>query len=260
MRLILHAGFHKTGTSSIQNFLYQNKPTLSAEFRVLMRPKIKALCDCARGFSVNRNPLDQGLFLSEAAQALSALDPADPRPVVISAEDLSGHTPGRHRLLSYAATPALMQMLVQVADECLPGAELTFLFTTRDPESWLRSSYAQSLRATRQRLGWAAYFATLSPHADFGPVLDEIQTAVAPHHVFTAALEDSQTHPLGPATALLDLMQPSDALRAALVPVSPQNRKLPDPVLDALLHLNRSDLPKDEMRRRKADLITQALG
>ncbi len=253
MRLIVHAGFHKTGTSSVQKMLRHNNARLSDEFRVFTHRDIRGPCGAARGLSVSRDPLDEALFTLELAEFLTALDADDPRPVVISSENLAGHIPGRYGLLRYSATPAIMARFAEVAADCLDAPRITFYFSTRAREPWLRSCHWQHLRATRLADDFATYRAAHLPHADLAGDVAAIARAVpAPHDVVSAALDQVANGPLGP---LLDVMRPSVPLRAALTPLGPANRGHSAHVADELLRLNRSDMDEDAVRAAKSALL-----
>lgn len=244
MRIVVHAGFHKTGTTSIQHMMRRNGKRLARHFRILTRRQIPALCEAARAFSLKQDPAELGFFTYEAAQLFETLDPDDPRPLVVSSEDLSGHMPGRFGLTGYNAAPRLMAVLEQVARDCLPDPRITFFFTTRDTKHWLRSTYAQHVRAIRFTEDREAYLARMQPHGDLAGAVTAIANAVrAP--VRHATLESCAGDPLGPMSPLLEVMQAPEKLRARLTALPPSNPSFPDHVLDRMLALNRSDLGHD---------------
>ncbi|MTJ05446.1 MAG: hypothetical protein FH759_12235 [Sediminimonas qiaohouensis] len=256
MRLIVHAGFHKTGTSSVQKMLRRNGNRFAREFRVFTHRDLPGLCGAARALSASRDPLDDGLFAMELAEFLTALDTDDPRPVVISSENLAGHMPGRYGLRHYSAAPAIMARFAEFAAECLAAPRITFYFSTRAPEAWLRSCHWQHLCATRMTDDFATYRAAYLPHADLAGDVAAIARAVpAPHDVVSAALDDASGGPLGPLDPLLDVMSPSDALRAALTALPPANTAQPAHVADELLRLNRSDMDADTVHAAKTALL-----
>lgn len=260
LRFVVHAGFHKTGTSSIQAVLRKNRQLLAAEFRVFLRDDILAITETARGFSLAQNPAELGLFSYEIAEFCADLDQTDPRPIVISAEDLAGHMPGRHGILRYSATPLLMATFADIAAQALAQKpEISFLFTTRQPAPWVRSCYAQHVRATRMTDDQATYESHALPHADLAAIAQDIRAAVSPHPVKVAALEDSAQRPLGPVQALLDIMQPSASLRAELRAHPAENTSLPFDIVQQLLTLNQSDLEEPALQNAKYALIKTAL-
>lgn len=258
MHILVHAGFHKTGTSSLQQSLAANRAALAPAARVLLRDDMRGLTEAARAYSRTLEDVEWALFLYEAALVFTALDPDDPRPVLISSEDLSGDMPFRHGRSDYAAASQLMAGLRDTAARHLPAARISFLFTTRAAGPWVRSCHAQHVCASRMTETLEAYSARALPHADLGAMATRIAAAVAPAPLHRAALEEIGTRPLGPLDALLDLAGIDPALRARLTPVPPANRALPEETLAALLTLNRADRPWAEVSAEKKRLIRRA--
>lgn len=257
-RVIVHAGFHKTGTTSLQQTLRANRAALRPEVRLVLRPGMTALCECARAYSRSREDYDLGLVKYEAAMLVERLEDEDATTIVISSEDLSGHMPGRHGLHGYGAAPHLMRALSVAFKAAAPEDELTFFFTTRTPEPWLRSCYAQHLRAARMVWDEADYLKRLITSAEHGKVIDLVKRELPEQTVLDAAIEDHAERPLGIAEALIDLLNLSEERRTKLSPAVPRNPALPTDILNQLLTLNRSDLDDAALRKAKRTLIEEA--
>ncbi|HAC50653.1 MAG TPA: hypothetical protein DCE85_15435, partial [Sulfitobacter sp.] len=56
-RIILHPGFHKTGTSSLQATLRANRTALKPHVALRLRWHMKDLLHATRGYSTWRDPL-----------------------------------------------------------------------------------------------------------------------------------------------------------------------------------------------------------
>ena len=257
-RVIFHAGFHKTGTTNLQQTLRANRAALRPDIRLVLRPGMTALCECARAYSRSREDYDLGLFKYEAAMLVERPNEEDATTIVISSEDLSGHMPGRHALHGYGATPHLMQALSVAFKAASPDDELTFFFTTRAADPWLRSCYAQHLRAARMIWDEADNVKRLKTSAEHAKIIDLVRREVPEHTVLEAALEDHAERPIGMAEALLDHLNLSEERRAKLGPASPRNAPLPADILTELLTLNRSDLDDATLRKAKRTLIEGA--
>ncbi len=257
-RIIFHAGFHKTGTTSLQQTLRANRQALKADMRLVLRPGMTALCEAARGFSRSREDIDLGLVKYEAALLAEQLDKETAGTILISSEDLGGHMPGRFLLRNYSAAPHLMRALTVAFTAACPGDELTFFFTTRAPAPWLSSCYAQHLKTTRMTMNEDEYVSRLRESADFETVLDQIKDEVGRHAVIDAALEEYTQSPLGPADAVLDLIGLTDRRRAALVAGPVANQQPSEPLKHELLALNRSDLDTAALRAAKRALLERA--
>lgn len=254
-RVIIHAGFHKTGTTSLQQTLRANRATLRPDIRLVLRPGMTALCECARAYSRSREDYDLGLVKYEAAMLVERLAEEEATTIVISCEDLSGHMPGRHSLHGYGAAPHLMRALSVAFKAAAPNDELSFFFTTRSAAPWLRSCYAQHLRAARMVWDEADYVKRLKSSAEHDKILDLIRKEVTKHSVIEAALEDYADRPLGMAEALLDHLEISKERRATFGTAAPRNTALPADMLAELLTLNRSDLDDVTLRKAKRKLI-----
>ena len=257
-RIIIHAGFHKTGTTSLQQTLRANRAALRPDIRLVLRPGMKALCECARAYSLSRQDYDLGMVKYEAAVLIAALKSETAKTIIITSEDLSGHMPGRHKLHGYGAAPHLMRAVSDAFKAASPEDDLTFFFTTRSAEPWLRSCYAQNVRAGRMVWDESDYMKRLKASADHDQTLDLIKKEVADHALIDAALEEYATRPLGMAEALLDHLEMDAKGRASLVPSPAKNAALPEALIHELLALNRSDLDDTALREAKCALIEEA--
>ena len=255
MRVILHAGFHKTGTTTLQQALLRNRRALAPHLRLIPRERMMPAGRTARAWSASRDPLEMAVFRYELAQAVEGWDDADPRPVVISHEDLCGNMPGRHGVESYAAAAPLMQAVVETLAGLYPQARPEIFFSTRAPGAWLASVHAQHLRATRMTLSAEEFALRYRDAADLDAVVDRIATALGRVPVHRAALEASRGRPLGPLDPLLDLLDLPGDLRTGLQPQPPANTAPPSGCAAELLALNRSGLGEAALRAAKHELL-----
>lgn len=253
-RVILHPGFHKTGTTTMQQALRANRAALAPHVRIVLRPGMVAVCEAARAWSVGRNPLDMALLRSELARLVGRWKPDDPRPVLLASEDLCGHMPGRHGLASYDAAPALMRAATEAIEQVHPGTEISLFLSTRAGGDWLTSCHAQHLAASRMTLTAAEYADRYRASGDLDAVIDAVAKA-QPYPVHRAALDASRDRRLGPLDPLLDLIGLPDPVRASLAPQPRANAAPPPQVLDRLLALNRGDLDDTALRAAKKTLL-----
>ncbi len=254
-RIIFHAGFHKTGTTSLQQTLRANRRALAPDVRLILRPGMKALCEAARGYSRSREDVDLGLVKYEAALLGESLATEPAPTIILSSEDLSGYMPGRHGIRGYGAAPHLMRALAVSFKAALPQSELTFFFTTRTPDAWLRSCYGQHLHASRMVLAEYDYMRRFKASANLDAILDDIKREIAGHALVDTSLEEHADRPLGPAEAVLDLLDIDEDMRATYK-AAPVDNAAPSAALKAeLLALNRSDLDKSALREAKQALI-----
>ena len=243
-RMVIHAGFHKTGTSTVQRMLKQNRRLIIPEARFFDHTHMPAVCESARAYSVSRDLLDLLAFTYELGEFLTGLKRKLDRNICISSENLVGNIPGRKGLKSYDAAPILMKAFVHTVGRILPRPpEMIFYFSTRSPQPWLKSCHSQHLRAVRMTKSAAEYAETFAASAELDRIIDMVRLAVVPHKVATASLEDIGDLPLGPVTPILDLLEISQDLRNQMTLVPATNQALPDALSEEFLRINRSDMP-----------------
>jgi hypothetical protein len=257
-RVIIHAGFHKTGTTHLQQTLRVNRAALHPDVRLVLRPGMVALCETARAYSKSREDYDLALIKYEAAMLIERLSNETATTLILSSEDLAGHMPGRHSLHGYGAAPAIMQAIAVGFRTAAPDDELTFFFTARAAEPWLRSCYAQHLRASRMIWDEADYLKRFKTSAEHGKIINLVRRAIPSYSVLDAALEDHSTSRLGIAAVLLDHAGIDPTRRAALIPSDTRNSALPPALLAEILTLNRSDLSDASLQVVKRKLIEGA--
>ena len=245
--LIIHAGFHKTGTTSVQNALDANRAALHP-WRVLLKPHIADLCAATKRYARTEGAVARDLVLSTARATLAKTPPC---PTIISAEDLTGLIPGRMGRRGYPAAIDLLTALIQALPDYAPHIFLS----TRSATPWLKSCHAHHLRHTRFCEDLESYTASQSGDADLNALARTIAATLAPVPVSHASLDDTAGSSHGPLTPLLDLMEVAETIRAALHPVPHTNASLPAHILDALLELNQSDLDDATLTARKRALI-----
>ncbi|UWR22855.1 hypothetical protein [Sulfitobacter sp. S190] len=254
-RIVIHAGFHKTGTSSVQSVLRANRKLLMPALAIRLKGQMTDLMHATRGYSTYGTPdaLDK---VQRRFDALLAGLPGMPRrTLLLSAEELSGHLPGRGPLADYSAAPVLMYLYWDRARAAFPQAEIVFCFGTRQPDHWIRSAWAEHVTASSLTLDFAAFAAQYPGASDLDGVIDDIAARV-PARVERFALEDHADGPLGPADPVLDLCDMPTDLRARMEPQPPQNRRADDATLAALLQANRTHTDKAARKAAKHAILT----
>ena len=256
-RIVIHAGFHKTGTSTVQAVLRDNAAALAPHLRGLLKEDMRPLLHAARGFSTWRDPISLVKFRLRFEAVLARQTDLTGRVLCLSAEELSGHLPGRGPLADYSAAPELAREMVQAAQGLWPGAELALFYSTRAPDSWLTSAYSEHVKSSSLTLDWDAFAETYAGAAELDRIVDRVAESVdCPVH--RHRLEDSTRLPAGPATPLLALCGLDPALIARLAVPSPANRR-PDPaVLLDLLSANRAYPDRAARKAAKRAILTAA--
>lgn len=252
MRVLIHPGFHKTGTTSLQRGATAQSAVLRGRLRVILPHDMEQVNHTARRYSLGPTPRRMAAFEAVVGALMARLDPQDSRPLLISSEHLCGLIPGRKSVCSYAAAPELVTRFAQILARRAPQADLTVWFTTRRAEAWLRSVYWQNLRGSRITESLADYADRLAPAARLADVVAEARdrlAGLAP--VVDDALEDFGTHPFGPLGVALDRLNVSTE---GLSPLPRQNVQ-PTKGVELLLSLNRSGLDDAALAVEKSQAL-----
>ena len=107
-KIIIHAGFHKTGTSSVQQVLRANRPLLQPELAMRLKGQIPDLMHATRGYSTWRNDLTLVKAAKRFGAVLDGLVAMPKRALLLSAEEFSGYMKERSVLADYSAAPILL--------------------------------------------------------------------------------------------------------------------------------------------------------
>lgn len=238
-RIIIHAGFHKTGTSTIQATLRENRVALKKHIALRLRWHLKDIVVAARGYSTDQDPLTLIKVQSRFGAMMNEVPGMPRRTLIISAEELSGHLPGRGALADYSAAPVLLYSYWEIARARYPEAEILFFLSTRAPEPWLASAYWEHVKSSSMTLDFDAFREKYHQAANLSEMVTEIASRV-PAAVHSHALEDCRDLPLGPTDPLLDLCEVPLSLRPDLTSVPAVNERMGNDVLVALLDANRT--------------------
>lgn len=257
--IVVHAGFHKTGTTSAQGFLTSNGPKLWPHMAIVTPDRIRSVARFATIYSRLEDPVSLTEFEFRLKTFLQTLDIGKKRHLCISEENLAGLMPGRNGQIDYASCPALMVSIKRVIRSVFgPERKLSFYFSTRDSQAWLRSNYWHNLRASKLELGFDDYADIHHKAADFDTVLRATQSALGKTPVYTSRLEDVADHPYGPAAPILALIPLDPDVLTDLAPSQPRNAAPNVTDLDAVLALNR-EADDDGWQTRK-DALLASLG
>ncbi|MDQ2095809.1 hypothetical protein [Rhodalgimonas zhirmunskyi] len=260
-RIIVHAGFYKTGTTSLQNYLAANHKALTPWFDYYGPGNISHTGQYAREYAQRPFPWRRRRF----ARALRTMLAAMPEPasgnIVISRENYTGVMPG-HRdwrgrpVIGFPAAPCLLDTITtELQRRFGPEAQIEYLFTTRDRAAWIESLHGHLLRSIPIRDDLAQFTARFPPDYDPEAAAQALARHLAPIPVHTAALEQLGQSRIGPATALLDLLGIPEEVRATLPDARRANTGQQDDLRDAFLALNRQGLSRATLKAEKARLL-----
>lgn len=257
-QILLHPGFHRTGTSSIQHMLWMNRDLLAPHLTVRLTRHFKPLGQACARFAVSRNPLDLTDLIGALDQGFAEHPVPRNRDLVISSETLCGDMPGLHGITDYSAAPALVAYVTGYLQDRFPDATVRVILTTRGKQDWLFSAYRHALRRARLRLTADEFAETYAQAADFDTIVADVAEAIAPLETLYLPLDHALTNSAGPGAALLDQMPLPDDLRANLVPVGIGAAGAAPHLWGQFLALNRSDQPDEAVRAQKETLAEAA--
>lgn len=263
-RVIVHAGFHKTGTSSLQHYLAAHRAVLAPYLAYYGKADFPAAGSRAREYG-QRPYFWRRLAFRRALRAF--LDPIPAAPlIVLSRETFCGVMPGHRDWLGrsvrgYArsAIPLCLEINREIRRR-FPDAQVEFLFTTRGRESWIRSVYGHLLRSIHLTETFEAFRARIPDLIDPATEAQRIAAALAPCPVHIAALEDHADRHGGPAEIVLDLAGVPATQRAALPAAAHVNAGQPAALQAAFLALNHSGQPKHVLKGTKDRMLREAKG
>jgi len=261
-KILIHPGFHKTGTSSIQQMLWVNRVRLAPHLGVLLLRHLRPAAKICMAYARDQNPLrlTDMVEVMDEVLAQNDLSPSQigGRDLVLSCEGLVGHLPGFPNVDTYAVAPITIAFLTGYFEDRFPFADVQVVLTTREAEGWLYSAWRHHLLAHRMRMDWPAFERRFRPAADLLAVIRDVNDAISPVPLFTLDLEAASAHALGPGGALLEMVRLPRATRAALQQVDPVSLGCDAKTAAALLALNLSGQPDDVVKARKAQVAAQA--
>ncbi len=249
-RIIVHAGFHKTGTTSVQHFLLENGPHIWPSCAIVNQHRIEDVLRFALAYSTGYGPLALDEFKFRFADFLRGLNLGKKRNLCISAENIAGQMPGRSvDFVGYENTPVLMKTIEYCLREVFDlKLEIAFYFSTREKQDWLRSLWVHVLRKTRLTENLGEFCQRVGAGIDLDATIRDVQNAVPDCKVFSHSIEETKTLKFGPATPIVDYLG-LDQL--PFTPNKPQNISVPQTEALKFLALNRSGLPYADVKREK---------
>ncbi len=123
MPVVLHLGFHKTGTSSAQALLARHRAKLAPFVTIGLLSDVKPAEKAARRFSKQRDAgslIETGIAFD---RCLARLWPDPGKPLLISCEGLAGDIPGRREIADYIALVELAPVYLECLRDRRPGLE-----------------------------------------------------------------------------------------------------------------------------------------
>lgn len=251
-RILVHPGFHKTGTSSLQHFLRRNRQALAPHAQLKLPGDLTEAKRAARYFSRTGKLLALSDFQSAMLRHLSDLDDRD---LVISSEVLTGHCPGKHGIMDHSSGVTLIAALVAVIRELFPTTRVDLLLTTRDPDSWLASVWKHSLAGVRCTDDLQTFSSKYRDAADWEGIKTAVSKQCHVDQTSLSTLENWRDHRFGPAAPIIEWLNLPEQIKTGLHPAIHGNPGPDAETVQKMLDLNASDLPDKEVHMRKKALL-----
>ncbi|MEO0752076.1 MAG: hypothetical protein AAFY25_09740 [Pseudomonadota bacterium] len=237
----------------MQRGLAASRVALRPNLSLLLQDDIRNATLISRRYSVNPQQKGLEMFGSAFAACLMGLNPVDKRPLLISAEALSGQIPGRKHFHGYHAAPALMAAVVKALRHKFgQTVPIRIWFSTRQPGGWMKSVYYQNVRTARVTEGFDSYARKLEQASRLDDIVQSTRDMLQGEaDVRSTRLEDSADLTLGlMGLALKQLRVDTNGVK----PPSKQNAQVAE-VLEQLLDMNRSSLSDEDLSVAKNDFL-----
>lgn len=258
-RALLHLGFHKTGTTSMQGFLRRNQAVLYRHAAVLLPEQTSELSRWVwRLHMLNDDDVKQ-VIAEEIAGLLAGLD-LDGRDLIVSDENLLGPMPRASDVDPYPHAAALLDLWCLALRTLPHPMRPTLLLTTRGTPDWATSIHAhlaRKLSAVRLTEHRDSFVPRLAAHG-FDPTITGLRLALPDLDIRLHDMADLAAAPCGLAQPFVDFLPLSVAERAELQPTIHENRAPVPEITDRLIALNRSDLDDEALWDAKRAMLRDA--
>ncbi len=261
-RVIVHAGFHKTGTSSLQVYLRANRKALKEQVKIYLKADFLSAGNLGRVYGLKPYPWRRRWFAAALRSFLSKIP--DDKVIFLSWEGFSGVMPGHRRVITgqignytRAAIPLARSITTELRRRFGPDTQVEFLYTLRRTEPWIRSVYGHLVRSIRITDDFEEFRDSFRPLPELDQEAARIARALRPLKIHTAWLEDIGKAREGPASVLFDLVDIPPEIRAALPAAQRANMGLSPEAEETFLRLNREMEDPRKLKREK-DRIAKA--
>ena len=259
-RVIVHAGFHKTGTTSFQDYFKQNRKALSPFLTYSGKTDFLQAGAQARIYGQRRFWWRRLMFRRAFRRFLSGIP--DAPTIVLSRETFAGAMPGHRGLggrqvenYSDAAIPLAREILNALRRRFGADVVVEFIYTLRDRDTWLASVHGHLLRSIHLTDDLDSFRANFRTMPDLEADAARIARALYPVPVHMAWLEDYAARPDGPAGIVLDLIGVSATLRRTLTPATRRNPGQSAQMRERFLAINRAGGNRASLKQAKAALL-----
>ncbi|RNF33588.1 hypothetical protein [Paracoccus methylarcula] len=253
-RVLLHLGLHKTGTTSLQKFLEDNRAAIEPAAAILLPAQTREISRWAWRFH-QLGDRDVLQVIREDFQQLLAALPLGDRDLIISDENLLGPMPRAQGADPYPHAATLIDTYRETLQILPKPPRLTVWLTTRDPQDWaisIHAHLARKIRAVRLTEDRDNFSARLAGNG-FERTLTAIPAALPDLDLQVNGMEALADQPFGLAQVFVDFLNLPD--NRMLRPATHHHRSPAPELIDRLIALNRSDLDEDALAAAKQAML-----
>ena len=260
MQVFLHLGLHKTGTSSAQLFLQENRELIWPRAALVLPGRIRAVEGAVFAHHYNRDGGSLAAITAAMRDFLGTMALGPKRRILISSENLLGPMPRGLTPAPYPDAAAIIRALIAGFDAFDWPVQVTPYLSTRAQGSWVESLWAHQIRKD-QMIPFTEDLESF--RSRMNRVTQREQLAILHRDLMgiglvTQDVSEFDGLPFGAGQPFLDFLGLTPAQRAAFRPVGRRNVAPPRAVTEALLQLNRQGLGEEALAAAKRALLAAA--
>ena len=259
MQVFLHTGFHKTGTSSAQLFLQENRALIWPRAALVLPGRIRDVAHAVFSHHYERDAGSLAAITAAMRTFLATMVLGPKRRILISSENLLGPMPRGLTPAPYPDAAAILRALIAGFDAFDWPVQVTLYLSTRAQGPWVDSLWAHQVRKD-QMIPFTEdleSFRARMNRVSQAEQLDIIRRNVPGVKLVTQDVAGFDAQPFGAGQPFLDFLGLPPGQRAAFQPVLRRNVAPPRAVTEALLALNRQGLGEAELAAAKQALLAE---
>lgn len=255
-RVLLHLGLHKTGTTSTQTFLDNNRSIIEPHAALMLHRETRAIARWGWHYHMLRDPDALQVIDEELRDALDRLN-LDGRDLIISDENFLGQMPRGDGPDPYPCAVDLLTTYLSVFQVLPQPVEVIAHITTREFSDWAISIHAHlaskltQVRLTKDRESFINHIMEHGPET----TLAEIRKALPDLDLRVEKMEALLRSPMSLAQPFVDFLHLSESEKSQLTPVGHRLRGFAPHIVDELIEMNRSDIDDDTLESAKRSFL-----
>ncbi len=260
MQVFLHLGLHKTGTSSAQLFLQENRELIWPRAALVLPGRIRAVEGAVFAHHYDRDGGSLAAITAAMRAFLGTMALGPTRRILISSENLLGPMPRGLTPAPYPDAAAIIRALIAGFDRFDWPVQVTPYLSIRAQGPWVESLWAHQIRKA-QPIPFTEdleSFRSRMNRVTQAEQIDILRRDLAGIRLVTQDVAGFDGLPFGAGQPFLDFLGLTAAQRAAFQPVFRRNVAPPRAVTEALLQLNRQGLDEEALAAAKRALLAAA--